>query len=60
MALVAGNGQSYAVIHQYVVSYRLEKSPLERKAFRDIEKALSWLDITDAYEIKYPDLDKMA
>ncbi len=53
-ALVVGDGQSYAKIHQFVLTNRFEKNPIERKAFRDIEKAKEWLDIPEGYEINYP------
>ena len=54
MAIVASDRQSYAKLHQYIVAGRLGRSPVERKAFRDIDKALRWLDISEDYEIKYP------
>ena len=54
-AIVAGDAQSFAKIHQYLVSGRLDKSPVERKAFRDIEKAMAWLGLPEGYEIKYPE-----
>ena len=53
-AIVAGDAQSYAKIHQYVLAGRLSKSPVERKAFRDIEMAKEWLGIPKGYEICYP------
>ncbi len=54
-ALVAGDVQSYSKIHQYIVTGRLSKSPVERKAFRDIEKAKEWLGLPQGYVIKYPE-----
>ena len=54
-AVVVGDAQSYIKIHQYIVSGRLEKSSVERKAFRDIEKAKEWLGLPEGYEIKYPE-----
>ena len=53
-ALVAGDAQSYAKLHQYIVTGRLSETYVRRKAFRDIEKALRWLDIPEGYEIIYP------
>ena len=53
-ALVVGDVQSYAKIHQYIVSGWLSKNYMQRKAFRDIEKALRWLDIPESYQIEYP------
>ena len=40
IAIVAGDAQSYAKFHQFIVAGRLSDKPIERKAFRDIEKAL--------------------
>jgi hypothetical protein len=54
-ALVAGDGQGYAKIHQFIVSGRLLKNPIERMAFRDIEKAKQWLGLADDYQIKQPE-----
>ena len=56
-ALVAGDVQSYARFHQVIVAGRLADIPVERKAFRDIEKAMRWLDIPEGYEINYPELE---
>jgi len=53
-AIVVGDAQNYAKAHQYIVSGRLEKSKVERKAFRDIEKAFAWLGLPEGYEIKLP------
>ena len=53
-AIVAGDAQSYAKVHQYVVAGRLDNSPVERKAFRDIEKAKEWLGLPEGYDITYP------
>ena len=55
MAIVASEVQSYAKIHQYIVAGRLSKSPIERKGFRDMERAKEWLGLPDSYQIKYPD-----
>ena len=57
MAILAGDAQSYAKIHQYIVAGRLGKTPIERKGFRDMEKAKEWLGIPEDYEIKYPSDD---
>jgi hypothetical protein len=53
LALVLGDAQSYAKAHQFIVTGRLETSPVERKPFRDIKKAFAWLGIPEDYEIKY-------
>ena len=42
-AILAADVTGYAKIHQYIVSGRLYKSRVQRKAFRDIEKAKEWL-----------------
>ena len=54
LAIVAGDGQSYSKIHQYILGGRLSKSPVERKAFRDIDKVKVWLGLPEDYEINYP------
>ena len=54
-AIVVGDAQSYAKVHQFIVSGRLDRNPVERKAFRDIEKAKEWLGLPEGYEIKNPD-----
>ena len=60
LAVVAGDVQSYAKVHQFIVAGRLSDSPVERKPFRDIEKALRWLDIPEGYEINYPTPDEIS
>ena len=52
-AIVVGNVQSYAKVHQALVAGRIGDNPVHRKAFRDIEKAKEWLGIPEGYEIKY-------
>ena len=54
MAIIAGDVQSYAKVHQYIVAGKLGDYPIERKPFRDIEKALACLGLPEDYEIKYP------
>ena len=54
-AIVVGDAQSYMKIHQYLVSGRLDHSSVQRKAFRNIEKAKAWLGLPGDYEIKYPE-----
>ena len=54
MAVVLGDAQSYAKVHQFIVTGRLSRNPVERKPFRDIKKALAWLGIPEGYEIDYP------
>ncbi|MAF49170.1 MAG: hypothetical protein QF393_13610 [Rhodospirillales bacterium] len=53
-AIVVGDARSYAVVHQYIVTGRLRKNPVERKPFRDMEAAKEWLGLPADYEIKYP------
>jgi hypothetical protein len=52
-AMVVGDGQSYAKIHQFIESGRFSNNPIERKVFRDIQKAFEWLEIPQDYEIDY-------
>jgi len=51
-ATVVSDGQSYAKVHQFIVTGRLADNPVERKVFRDIEKAMEWLGLPEGYEIK--------
>jgi len=53
-AFVVSNAESYSKVHQYVVSGRLSHTQVERRAFRDIEKAKEWLGLPENYEINYP------
>ena len=55
VAAVVDDAQSYAKAHQYFLSGRFEKYPVERKAFRDMEKALEWLGLPPGYKIKNPE-----
>ena len=54
-ASVVGDAQSYSKVHQYITSGRLSENPIERRVFREMEKAREWLGIPVDYEIKYPD-----
>ena len=58
--IVVGDAQNYAKVHQYIVSGRLEKTPVERKVFRDIGKAKAWLGLPEGYEIKNPERGETA
>ena len=57
-ATVVGDAQSFAKVHQFIAAGRLGKSEVERKAFRDIGKAMEWLDLPEGYEIKYTEPDE--
>ena len=57
-AVVAGDVQSYAKFHQYIVAGRLADTPIERKVFRDMEKAKEWLGLPQGYEIRNPAPDE--
>jgi hypothetical protein len=53
-AIVVGDAQNYAKVHQFTVAGRLGEYPSQRKPFRDIENALRWLGLPEGYEITYP------
>ena len=53
VAWVLGNVSDYKVIHQWSVTGRLNYKVIERRPFRDVEKAMSWLGIPDGFEIPY-------
>jgi|TARA_B100000315_G_C14592187_1_gene596532 hypothetical protein len=52
-ATVVADARSYAILHQFVITGRFNKSKVERKPFRDIEAAKEWLGIPENYEIKF-------
>jgi len=54
-ALVAGDAQSYAKLHQFIEAARFTDNPVERRAFRDMEKAKDWIGLPADYEIIYPE-----
>ena len=45
VAIVTKNGHDYAKFHQFIVALRFAKSGVERKGFREIERAMEWLGI---------------
>ena len=53
IAWVAGNRDDFILLHQISVTDRLRSGSVERKPFRDIQKAKAWLGIPDDYEIPY-------
>ncbi len=54
-AVVVKDAENYAKMHQFIVTGRLSRAEVERKPFRDIEKAKEWLDLPADYQIKYPE-----
>ena len=61
LAWLAGNRDDYIIVHQILVSHRLDESLFDRKAFRDIEKAKDWLGIDPSYEMAYSEpIDQLA
>jgi len=54
VAWVVANGNDYGIIHRFSVSSRFEQA-VERKPFRELEKAREWLGIPDEYQINYPE-----
>ena len=53
IALVVKNGRDYRKVHQFMVSLRFEKTQVERKAFRDIDQAFSWLGFPENFESQF-------
>ncbi len=51
MAWVVADGKDYAKFHQMILSTRLSPSIVDRRVFRDVEKAKLWLDLQDEYVI---------
>jgi len=54
-AMVVGDAQSYAKIHQFIESAKFTDNPVERKVFRDMEKAREWIGLPTGYEINFPE-----
>tara|TARA_B100000315_G_scaffold260808_1_gene325646 strand:+ start:7781 stop:8212 length:432 start_codon:yes stop_codon:yes gene_type:complete len=54
-AWILSNPRDFKVIHQWSVVDRLNTSVVERRPFRDIEKAKEWLEIPTGYVIDYAD-----
>jgi len=55
IAIVVKNAKDYAMAHQMTVATRLIGTSVERKPFREAQKAKAWLNIPDDYEIIYPE-----
>ena len=53
-AIVVDDPENYAKLNQYLESGRLDHTPVDRKAFQDIDKAKAWLGLAEGYEIKFP------
>ena len=53
LAWLAGNRNDFIILHQILVSHRLDQSMFDRKAFRNMEKAKEWLGIEPSYEIAF-------
>ena len=54
-ATVVSDAQHYATMHRYIALTKNSGSMVERKPFRDIDKAREWLGIPADYQIKYPE-----
>ena len=54
LAIVVSGQHDYIIAHQWIVTGRLSTFPVERKPFRDMEKAKEWIGISIDYEIKMP------
>ena len=52
-ATIVANAQSYAKVHQFIVTGRLGSHQVEQKPFRNIEKARKWLGIPADYKIQH-------
>ncbi len=57
IAWVVGSRTDYGLMHRFAVYNRSNK--VERKPFRETEKARIWLDIPEGYEIKHPTPEKL-
>ena len=54
LAIVVNDRHDYIIAHQWIVTGRVSTFPVERKPFRDMEKAKEWIGIPIDYEIKMP------
>jgi hypothetical protein len=54
-AIVVGDAKSYAKIHQFIEAGRFTNNPVDRKVFRDMDKALEWVGVPSDYKVNYGD-----
>ena len=60
LAWLAGNRNDFIIVHQILVSHRLDRGLFDRKAFRVMEKAKEWLGIDPSYEIAFSESENCA
>lgn len=53
LAIVVNCAKDFATAHQMAVATRMIGTNVERKPFRDMQKARDWLEIPDQYQIRY-------
>jgi hypothetical protein len=54
VAWVLNNAHDFKIVHQWTAIARLNLQVIERRPFRDIRAARTWLKIPENYEIMYP------
>ncbi len=55
VAWVLGNVNDYKVVHQWSIVGRLYTNVMDRRPFRDVTKAMTWIGIPEGYVIPYPE-----
>jgi len=59
-AMVVDDGFAYAIVHQFIVVGKLNRTPIERSVFRNEDGAKKWLGLPENYEINFHDLVEIA
>tara|TARA_B100000315_G_scaffold253206_1_gene291526 strand:+ start:3026 stop:3457 length:432 start_codon:yes stop_codon:yes gene_type:complete len=54
VAWVLGNSHDFKTIHQLCAITRLKNHIVDRRPFRDCNRAMKWLNLPEDYEITYP------
>ncbi len=55
VAWVLGSAHDFKIIHQWCAVQRLHVNVADRQPFRDVNRAMKWLGISEGYEVSYPE-----
>jgi hypothetical protein len=59
IALVAADGHDYKILHQWILAGRLASGDVERRVFRSMEEAKSWLGLAEDHPTTFQDFAAM-